>query len=47
MSKILYPSQKKYLQKLSREEDSLVLEMEKFASKKKDSYSISRISTIS
>ena len=35
MSKILYPSQKKYLQKLSREEDSLVLEMEELASKKK------------
>lgn len=35
MSKILYPSQKKYLQKLNREEDSLLLEMEEFASKKK------------
>jgi caffeoyl-CoA O-methyltransferase len=35
MSKILYPSQKKYLQKFIREEDSLVLEMEELASKKR------------
>src|SRR3990172_3873658 len=35
MSKILFPSQKKYLQKFNREEDSLILEMEKFASEKK------------
>ena len=35
MSKILYPSQKKYLQKFNREEDSLLLEMEELASKKK------------
>lgn len=31
MSKILYPSQQKYLKKFSKEEDSLILEMEKFA----------------
>jgi len=35
MSKILFPSQKKYLQKFNIEDDSLVLEMEKFASEKK------------
>ena len=35
MSKILFPSQKKYLQKFNKEEDSLVLEMEKFASEHK------------
>lgn len=35
MSKILFPSQKKYLQKFNREEDSLILEMEKFASEHK------------
>jgi len=35
MSKILFPSQQKYLQKFYREEDSLILEMEKFASENK------------
>ena len=35
MSKILYPSQKKYLEKFNKEEDSLLQEMEKFASEKK------------
>lgn len=35
MSKILFPSQTKYLQKFNREEDSLLLEMEKFASENK------------
>jgi len=35
MSRILYPSQKKYLQKFNREDDSLLLEMEKFASENK------------
>ena len=35
MSKILYPSQKKYLEKFNKEEDSLLQEMEKFASERK------------
>ncbi len=35
MSKILYPSQKKYLEKFNKEDDSLLQEMEKFASEKK------------
>ena len=35
MSKILFRSQQKYLQKFYREEDSLILEMEKFASENK------------
>lgn len=35
MSKILFPSQTKYLQKFIKEDDSLILEMEKFASEKK------------
>ena len=35
MSKILFPSQLKYLQKFIKEDDSLILEMEKFASEKK------------
>jgi predicted O-methyltransferase YrrM len=35
MTKILFPSQKKYLQRFNKEEDSLILEMEKFASEKK------------
>jgi len=35
MSKILFPSQTNYLQKFTREEDSLILEMEKFAHEKK------------
>ncbi len=34
MNKILFPSQQKYLQKFIQEEDSLILEMEKFASEK-------------
>jgi caffeoyl-CoA O-methyltransferase len=35
MSKILFPSQTKYLQKFIKEDDALILEMEKFASEKK------------
>jgi caffeoyl-CoA O-methyltransferase len=35
MSKILFPSQTKYLQKFIREDDALILEMEKFAGEKK------------
>lgn len=34
MTKILYPAQQKYLQKFIKEEDSLILEMEKFAKEK-------------
>lgn len=35
MSKILYPSQKKYLQNFIKEDDKLILEIEKFASERK------------
>lgn len=35
MSKILFPSQIKYLQNFIKEDDALILEMEKFASEKK------------
>ena len=35
MSKILFPSQTKYLQNFIKEDDALILEMEKFASEKK------------
>ena len=35
MSKILFPSQTKYLQNFIKEDDALILEMEKFASERK------------